>query len=407
MQINHINIEYTYNIEKNTNMNGPTLLEAALMAQDVYRNDNDVQVPLLGGWKRTAYEKGEFVEWGLYRRNINGHEEYVYATAGTNDLGDVFSDMLQLTGLSVQYRESVAKACAISAEHNKEYLIFIGHSLGGGLATINALKTGREAITFNPANLSIFTKWFMGVWSKSAEKIKNIIVSGEAVSNTQKNFFLKPCGKIIWLKPDKKIINQMESLTLHKIESVIKKLRDEKFGYVKVKIEGFAETGLKEGARIAKNGIDSGCEITKKGFVTGYEKVSESIDTGRKIADDTIDKGREIVSGSIDNGREIVGKSIDAGNEFIEKGKSTMSEMARKSHDFGRRTIDRGTDLRDHANKSASVTAKRLLANGKDLRRQITKAKEGMEDGIAIISQKIGENLTKMNGRILDRKKWH
>lgn len=86
---------------------------------------------------------------------------YAYCTEGT-DKGspkDWFSNLSQgLVGLAPQYTKSVQNAKLLDkAIGGEEYkLIFIGHSLGGGLASNNALVTKtRHAITFNAAGLNI------------------------------------------------------------------------------------------------------------------------------------------------------------------------------------------------------------------------------------------------------------
>lgn len=91
----------------------------------------------------------------------------MYCTAGSdfgNDLlinGDwMTTNFLQFfTGLSPQYQQSVTNAKILDevvTKLNKGYkLFFIGHSLGGGLASNNAIVTkDRHAITFNAAGLN-------------------------------------------------------------------------------------------------------------------------------------------------------------------------------------------------------------------------------------------------------------
>lgn len=84
-----------------------------------------------------------------------------YCTAGTelwsfNDW--FFANFLQgLTGISLQYTQSVRNAKKLDKYCNSINmpLFFIGHSLGGGLASNNALITSkRHAITFNAAGLN-------------------------------------------------------------------------------------------------------------------------------------------------------------------------------------------------------------------------------------------------------------
>lgn len=57
-------------------------------------------------------------------------------------------------GCSSQYDEAVSLAKIISKDVGDNELTFLGHSLGGGLAAISSLATGRHATTFNPASIS-------------------------------------------------------------------------------------------------------------------------------------------------------------------------------------------------------------------------------------------------------------
>lgn len=99
----------------------------------------------------------------------------MYCTVGSDFGKDILfngdwttTNVLQfLTGLSPQYQQSVTNAKildevidSINAEKEQQSkgkvrLFFIGHSLGGGLASNNAIITsGRHAITFNAAGLN-------------------------------------------------------------------------------------------------------------------------------------------------------------------------------------------------------------------------------------------------------------
>lgn len=88
-------------------------------------------------------------------------QRYAYCTEGTDmkSVKDWFSNLSQgLIGLSPQYTKSVQNAKLLDQAIGGEYhrLLFIGHSLGGGLASNNALVTKtRHAITFNAAGLNV------------------------------------------------------------------------------------------------------------------------------------------------------------------------------------------------------------------------------------------------------------
>ena len=94
-------------------------------------------------------------------KSANSRKKYAYCTCGTNKLSvqDWFTtNILQgLTGLSGQYTQSVQNAQLLDEVVRNDELIFVGHSLGGGLASNNAIVTSkRHAITFNAAGLSPF-----------------------------------------------------------------------------------------------------------------------------------------------------------------------------------------------------------------------------------------------------------
>ena len=85
--------------------------------------------------------------------------KYAYCTAGTNvlSIADWFSNIAQgLIGWAPQYVQSVRNAKILDQSLKDYPLLFIGHSLGGGLASNNALVTkSRHAITFNAAGLNV------------------------------------------------------------------------------------------------------------------------------------------------------------------------------------------------------------------------------------------------------------
>ena len=88
-----------------------------------------------------------------------GNVKYAYCTAGTNvtSIADWFSNISQgLIGWAPQYVQSVKNAKILDKALSNNTLFFIGHSLGGGLASNNALVTSRRhAITFNAAGLNV------------------------------------------------------------------------------------------------------------------------------------------------------------------------------------------------------------------------------------------------------------
>lgn len=119
--------------------------------------------------RRISRKRTGFFSMLYYRKN-GKKLDLAYVTSGTTAnsrelydlILDVFIvDILQaITGLSPQHTLSIqnAKLLDTFCNANKEYigeLYFFGHSLGGGMAVANSLATGREAVVFNNAGLSI------------------------------------------------------------------------------------------------------------------------------------------------------------------------------------------------------------------------------------------------------------
>jgi len=168
----------------------PTRKQAAAMADDVY--DKESHKKLRGGWRRSeikinGVDKDKLTDdntglkSAIYERvNKKGEvTEYSYVTAGTDftSIEDWKNNILQIPGLAEQYKQSTDNAGIISNALGNQELTFIGHSLGGGLAAANAMKTGRDAITFNAASVTLFTR-FMDVLPYTP-KIDAYIVKGE------------------------------------------------------------------------------------------------------------------------------------------------------------------------------------------------------------------------------------
>lgn len=121
----------------------------------------------------------------LYRvDNGNGNIEYVYATAGTDDWNDVVTDVTQAFSMrNAQYDQSIdnAQKLASWAAVNGYTLSFTGHSLGGGLANVNALYTGLKATIYNPAGLSQGTIDNYDFDMSNTKMVTAYVVSGEPV----------------------------------------------------------------------------------------------------------------------------------------------------------------------------------------------------------------------------------
>lgn len=149
---------------------------AAAMCQYAYYYLNQGKKPsaeLIDGWRpMTPFEVDKLIVPGfhmklkrnstgfssmLFQKQTDGIQYYAYCTEGTDmtSIRDWYNNIRQwYDGDAPQYSYSVHLAKLIDhAIGGKAVLWFIGHSLGGGLASNNALATGRHAITFNAAGL--------------------------------------------------------------------------------------------------------------------------------------------------------------------------------------------------------------------------------------------------------------
>lgn len=169
----------------------PTDNEAAAMAAYAYgeqETDNMTKInKQLGSWKPIG-DPHEFFGFRavLFGREVDGAKEYAYAFAGTNPLSvaDVVSDIAQAIDLPSQYEIAIASARAIAIKYQECELTFVGHSLGGGEATAAAMATGKTAITFNPAAVSLSTV-IRNILIFPAS-IENHIVNGDPLTIGQK-----------------------------------------------------------------------------------------------------------------------------------------------------------------------------------------------------------------------------
>ena len=109
-------------------------------------------------------------------------------------------------------------------------LTFVGHSLGGGLASANSLATGRDAITFNAAGLSNATKTNNNLINASGQ-IDAYVVIGEALSNMQGIIGLKAEGNIHSISVPLYIDNTIKT-TSNKIDDIVLSLWKHTMGCV-------------------------------------------------------------------------------------------------------------------------------------------------------------------------------
>ena len=104
---------------------------------------------------------------GIYVRgdgkysSYTGPREYAFVNKGSSTWGDWVNNFQQPLGFSTDMQESIASAKYFDNGNWGNYEItFIGHSKGGAEAAANAIATNRNAILFNPAELSVINHGF-------------------------------------------------------------------------------------------------------------------------------------------------------------------------------------------------------------------------------------------------------
>ena len=240
---------YTYNnpiIFKDILGLEPTDKEALAMANDAYKPGSN---KLPGNWRRivvktkdpefrTKDDNTGFMSalYGRYDKKTKSYSEYVYATAGTDltSIKDWENNLTQLLGSSDQYQQSVHNAQFLATSNivkGKE-LTFVGHSLGGGLASANSLATGKPAITFNSAALSPITKKALNLNQQA--QITSYIVQGEILDYMQRRYLnIHAEGNIKYLPatycpvtvPQHDKIRTLQRIKNHMISSLMKKIK--------------------------------------------------------------------------------------------------------------------------------------------------------------------------------------
>ncbi|MDY0281641.1 MAG: RHS repeat-associated core domain-containing protein [Salinivirgaceae bacterium] len=172
----------------------PTPNEAIALIKHI---NNYFKGDLIGDWKLDkSYDDRNQSGFtgGMYSRiKDDGDTEYAFVTRGSDiDFSklnrestrkDWENNLGQLSGATEQYKKSVSIARKLSSDI-KDELTFVGQSLGGGLASANALATGRRGITFNAAGLSEATLKDLSLNNKSAN-ITAWIMKGEIADYLQ------------------------------------------------------------------------------------------------------------------------------------------------------------------------------------------------------------------------------
>lgn len=134
----------------------------ACIAAHVYGNRDDSILP--GNWKCLGTEFNGIrlddpkssLEAMLYKNDDGNVPRYVYAISGTQDAKDWETNITSVIGISNQHDHAAEAAEQLAEQLGTKNLKIVGHSKGGGQAAYCAMRTGCDAITFNPAGLGLY-----------------------------------------------------------------------------------------------------------------------------------------------------------------------------------------------------------------------------------------------------------
>jgi hypothetical protein len=194
----------------------PTVLEAAYMAKDIYtateKNSDDTASAMPGGWELSSIKTNvQGLKMGVYHRTKpGGGDDYALVNAGTDlkswngAVMDMTNNVQQLVGYSTDAWNSIDEAIdfvdSIRKRESCSDITMIGHSKGGAEATLNALMTNTQAITFNPMIATLFPHGLMGAKNKyDKNMMTHYVVEGDILNST---FGEPSIGKIKYLQSE-------------------------------------------------------------------------------------------------------------------------------------------------------------------------------------------------------------
>ena len=167
----------------------PTPYEAAIMAEHIYNGKiGDI---VEGGWTlNNIYQlnqDGGSGAIGVYSRLVIDEKgypvdvEYALVNRGTSptNLEDWSQNIDQFFGDSSDVAMSISIAIDFVQNHIYSEVTMVGHSKGGAEAILNALKTGKNAIVFNPA------KPTLNGLSKNGNFLQAFVVTGDILHGMQ------------------------------------------------------------------------------------------------------------------------------------------------------------------------------------------------------------------------------
>ncbi|PHM46286.1 phospholipase A [Xenorhabdus mauleonii] len=151
--------------------------ELTLVTRDVYRGQS-LGIP---GFERLSDE--DLAKVGIDPDGLNDDSTgfqagvykhnglYIVSFTGSNELKDFMASIRQGLGYNEEQYNQAVELANKALKAFGENIIFTGHSLGGGLASVAALATGKPAVIYNSAGVSDSTLKNMGLSPEVAREL--------------------------------------------------------------------------------------------------------------------------------------------------------------------------------------------------------------------------------------------
>lgn len=155
----------------------------ATFSAHCYGTYNDYILPV-GSRVVKKYDLDDGTEATVYEHVT----EIICAFTGSDDAKDWINNGLQLIGVAPQYESALKIANEVMSMYSSSTITFVGHSKGGGQAAYCALVLGVNAVTFNPAGVSIPTRILNDFKENKGECIHAYVFNTDILNRVQEMF---------------------------------------------------------------------------------------------------------------------------------------------------------------------------------------------------------------------------
>ncbi|MBQ7238603.1 MAG: RHS repeat-associated core domain-containing protein [Bacteroidales bacterium] len=177
--------------------NKPTEKEGGMLINHVYSGKANEYASKHWFCHEIVVNESNGLKYGIYSKlNKDKRIEYALVFAGTekNDYQDKKTDLDQIAGnMDVwqigesglleksQYGEAMEVAEQFASKYGAFEKTTLGHSLGAALCQVASMKTGIQAMAYNPAGLHRNTISNLGLTNAPTSQIQNYVINGDGV----------------------------------------------------------------------------------------------------------------------------------------------------------------------------------------------------------------------------------